>query len=433
MNIAIIGSGYVGLTTGVCLAEFGHKVISMDIDGSKIETLKAGKSPIYEPGLEELLKKNLKNNNIEFTTDLKKTVEESEIIFICVDTPAKKDGHADLRYVEQVARDISQHMKGYKVIVDKSTVPLETAERVKETILKYSPGYTKFDVISNPEFLREGSAVKDTMYPDRIVIGADNANAEKLILQAYEPLIKQSKTEVRIVSVRSAELIKHGANSFLAMKISFANLIAEVCENAGADATEVLEAIGLDDRIGMHFLRQGIGYGGSCFPKDVAAFQKTLETMGIDNALIQAIENINENAWRRFVKKIEKEVWVFEGKTIGILGLAFKPETDDIRNAPALKIIKSITENGAKVKVYDPQAMDRVKEKFPDLQYCTDAHDTAQNTDALVICTEWKEFLELDLLKIKKLMKTPVIFDGRNAFDKEKALEAGFRYFGIGR
>ncbi|MDD2807804.1 MAG: UDP-glucose/GDP-mannose dehydrogenase family protein [Patescibacteria group bacterium] len=434
MKLAIIGTGYVGLTTGTCLAELGHEVICVDNDPVKLEKLKSNKSPIFEPGLEELIAKNTAAGNLVFTDDISNTVKNSEVIFICVNTPPKPDGQADLKYVEAVAREISQSLNSdYKVIVDKSTVPVRTAEKVKETLLRYSDKNAKFDVVSNPEFLKEGTAVIDTLEPDRIVIGVDNEESKAVMLKVYKPLIDKSPAPVKIVSVRSAELIKHGANTFLATKISFANLIAEACEVAGADALEVLEAIGLDDRIGSKFLNPGVGFGGSCFPKDISAFKKTLEVLGIDPSLVSAIELINEHATERFVKKIEKQLWVLDGKTIGILGLAFKPNTDDIRNAPALKIISKLVADGAKIKAYDPEAMENTKKVFPNLEYCPDPYEVSKGSEALIVCTEWPEFKKLDLQQIKSLMKTPIIFDGRNIFNPSDASKNGFKYFGIGR
>ncbi len=434
MKVTIIGTGYVGLTSGACLAELGHEVICVDNNLEKIEKLNRGESPIFEPGLTEIIVKNKKAGKLTFTSDLKPAVQTSEVIFICVNTPPKLDGHADLKYVEAVAREIAQTINGdYKVIVDKSTVPVHTAEKVKETILRYSVDQAKFDVVSNPEFLREGNAVKDTLEPNRIVIGVDSEKAKEKMLALYQPLIDKTNAPVKIVSVRSAELIKHGANTFLANKISFANLIAHTCEEAGADALEVLEAIGLDERIGLQFLKPGIGFGGSCFPKDIAAYKKTLEILGINPSLVEAIETINEEAWQRFINKVEKELWVIDGKTIGILGLAFKPNTDDIRNAPALKIINKLKQDGAKIKAYDPEAQGNAKQMLPDIEYCANPYEVAKDSEALIICTEWDEFKNLDLEKIKSVMATPIIFDGRNIYDPKTANSLGFRYFGVGR
>jgi len=434
MKIAIIGTGYVGLTTGTCLADFGHQVTCVDNDPKKIEKLKQGKSPIFEPGLEELIAKNKQTGNLIFTDEIGPVVKDSEVIFICVNTPPKEDGHADLKYVEKVAREIAENINGeYKVIVDKSTVPVKTAEKVKETILRYSIDQAKFDVVSNPEFLKEGTAVKDTMEPDRIVIGADSQKAKEKMLEVYKPLIDKTNAPVKIVSVRSAELIKHGANTFLATKISFANLIAQTCEEAGADALEVLEAIGLDERIGRYFLNPGIGFGGSCFPKDIAAYKKTLEILGIDSSLVESVQKINESAIEKFLQKIEKELWVIDNKEIAVLGIAFKANTDDIRNAPALKLIKKLKSDGANIQAYDPQAMENAKKEIPDIKYFDNPYEAIKGVEALVICTEWDEFKNLDLQKIKELMVTPIIFDGRNIFNPAKMKELGFRYYGVGR
>ena len=433
MKVAIIGTGYVGLTTGVCLADIGHEVSCIDNDPQKLEILKEGRSPIFEPGMEELLKKNCGNGNLSFASEIASAAREAEVIFICVNTPTRKDGMAELKFVEKVTKEIALAVgDDYKVIVDKSTVPVKTAEKVKDTIRRYGNEGTHCDVISNPEFLKEGSAIVDTMEPDRIVIGSDSEKATKIMLELYKPIIEKTGSPVRVVSVRSAELIKHGANTFLAIKISYANLIAQVCEEANADALEVLEAIGLDERIGREFLNPGIGFGGSCFPKDIAAFKKTMEILGVDNTMVKAVEEVNEKAWKRFVSKVEKELWVLDGKTIGILGLAFKPNTDDLRNSPALKIAKELMLQGAKIKAYDPQAMDKAKESFPDILYCKDPYMVAEDAEALLVCTEWAEFKELDLVSIKEKMLVPLIFDGRNVFDREKMDELGIKYFGVG-
>ncbi len=434
MKIGIIGTGYVGLTTGTCLAELGHDVTCVDNDPKKLEKLQAGKSPIFEPGLEELMAKNSQAGRLTFTADIKPVIAASEVIFICVNTPPKKDGHADLKYVEHVAREIAEGINGeYKVIVDKSTVPVKTAEKVYETIKRYSRPDAQFDVVSNPEFLKEGTAVQDTLEPDRIVIGVDSKRAEAVMLACYQPLIDKTHAPVKITSVKSAELIKHGANTFLATKISFANLIAQTCEAVGADALEVLEAIGLDERIGSQFLKPGIGFGGSCFPKDIAAYKKTLEVLDLNPDFIEAIEALNEEARNRFIHKIEKELWVLDGKRIAVLGLTFKPNTDDIRNAPALTIIKKLQLDGAKIITYDPQGMGNAQQELSDIEYATDPYDAIKSAEALVICTEWDEFKKLDLDKIKSLMATPIIFDGRNIFNPKQMAEKGIKYFGVGR
>lgn len=429
MKISMIGTGYVGLTTGACFAHLGHHVICQDIDEKKIQKLNNNESVIYEPDLDALIENGMKSGNLEFTQDMAKAVRESDIIFICVNTPPKPDGHADLKYVEQVARDIAKHLNSYKVIVDKSTVPIRTAEKVKDTINKYSKRDFAFDVVSNPEFLREGHAVYDILHPDRIIIGVENARARDMMQELYKSF---KDTPIKITSIKSAELIKHGANTFLATKISFANLIAEVCESAGANAKEVLEAIGLDDRIGKHFLNPGIGFGGSCFPKDIKAFKKTLEIFGISHSFIDSIEDINNRAAERFIKKIEKELWVLDGKRIAVLGLAFKPDTDDIRNSPAIKIIESLKKEGAKIRAHDPKAMDKAKAIFKDIEYADNYYECARGCDALVLCTEWDEYKQMDFTTLKKLLITPIIFDGRNVLNKKLANENGFVYFGIG-
>jgi UDPglucose 6-dehydrogenase len=434
MKVVIIGAGYVGLTTGVCLSELGHNVVCVDKDPHRLHLLMKGKSPIYEPGLEELMVKNITSGRLTFADKLEEVIKGSQVIFICVNTPPREDGRADLRFVEKAAKEIALHMDGtYKVIVDKSTVPVKTAERVEETVKRYSNDESKFDVISNPEFLKEGTALKDTMEPDRIVLGSDSQAATDVMMELYKPIIDKTKAPVKVVSVRSAELIKHGANTFLALKISYANLIAQTCEETGADALEVLDAIGLDERIGKHFLNPGIGYGGSCFPKDIAAYKKTLDILGLDYSLVDAIERINGWAWKRFVRKIERELWILDGKVIAVLGLAFKSNTDDIRNAPAFEIIRELKSQGAQIKVYDPQAMKNTEAEFPDLDYCEDAYQATEGAEALLVCTDWEEFKGMDLKKIKENMTIPLIFDGRNVFDAKKAVKLGFKYFGVGR
>lgn len=433
MKISIIGAGYVGLTTGACFASLGHKVLCVDNDAEKIEILRSQKCPIFEPGLEELIKKGVSSGSLLFTQNIQEAVIHSEIIFICVNTPMRDDGRADLRFIEKAACDIAKYLQEYAVIVDKSTVPIKTAEKVKETIMRHKKTMSEFDVVSNPEFLREGNAVYDILHPARIVIGVESRRAEDTMLELYKEIIEKTQVAVKITSIKSAELIKHGANTLLCAKISFANLIAEVCEETGADAQEVLEAIGLDPRIGKEFLRPGIGFGGSCFPKDISAFKKTLEVLRIDHAFIDAIEKINNWAQIRFIKKIEKELWVLDGKHICILGLAFKPNTDDIRNSPALKILKALKDDGAIIHAHDPQAQEKVKKLFPDIQYFSDPYSAAFDCDALCVCTDWEEYKNLDYAKLKDIMKTPLLFDGRGALDPKKAKNHGCMYIGIGR
>ena len=429
MKIAIVGSGYVGLVTGACFAELGNKVACVDIDESKIKKLNENIIPIYEPGLEQIVIKNRKSGNLSFTSDLKKAIKESEIIFICVGTPPKENGEADLSYVENVARAIADVMDSYKVIVEKSTVPVETGDKIAKSIKEYNMHKVDFDVVSNPEFLREGSAVNDFMHPDRIVVGCKSERARKAMQSLYKPI----KAPIIFTDIKSAEIIKHASNSFLAAKISFINAIANICELAGADVEEVAEGMGIDKRIGRGFLNAGIGYGGFCFPKDAEAFIRISGKLGYDFKLLKEVQEINISQRRIFVKKIEKALWVVKGKTIGILGLAFKPNTDDMRFAPSIDIIKELKKDGAKIKAYDPKSMEKSKEILSGISYCSSAYEAAEDADALVIITEWEEFKSLDLNKLKKQMKRALIIDGRNIFRTDDAKKAGFSYISIGR
>lgn len=434
VRIGIIGAGYVGLTTGVCLSQLGHAVICVDNDAAKLALLARGELPIYEPQLHARLRETLATGRLRFSNSIAEAVASAEVIFICVNTPPKPDGQADLRYVEQVAREIAAALPAaYRVIVDKSTVPVHTAEKVAETIRRSNPKAKNFDVAANPEFLREGTAVADTMRPERIVIGADAERAKVVLRQVYQPILERSGARLCEVSIRSAELIKHGANTMLATKISFANLMAEVCEAVGANAQQVLEAIGLDRRIGPEFLRPGIGFGGSCFPKDIAAFRHSLETLGIDSGLVTAVQRLNDHAYQRFMRRLERELWVLDGKRITVLGLAFKSNTDDIRNAPALKLIADLLKAGAKVRAYDPKAMERARHSRPEVEYCLDPYTAARGAEAVVVGTDWAEFGQLDLGRLKAAVATPIIFDGRNVIDPAAARAAGFRYFGVGQ
>ena len=429
MKIAVIGCGYVGLTSGTCLAELGNDVICVDIDKEKIDMLNNGKIPIYEPGLNELIGRNRKENRLRFTTDIKEAIKDSEIIFICVGTPPKNNGEADLSYVENVAREIAKHMDSYKVIVEKSTVPVETGEKVAETIKLNNKHNAEFDVVSNPEFLREGSAVNDTFNPDRIVIGTDSKKAADMMKRLYEPI----KAPLIVTDIRSAEIIKHASNSFLATKISFINAIANICEQTGADIGKVAEGMGYDKRIGKAFLNAGIGYGGFCFPKDSAAFIRIAEKYGYDFKLLKDVQEINEKQKEFFIKKIEKALWNLKGKEIGILGLAFKPNTDDMRFAPSIEIINYLQKEGAKIKAYDPEAVENAKKLLKDVEYCNDPYEAAESADALLVLTEWNEFKELDLDKIKDLMKSKLIIDGRNIYNPEEMKKLGFNYISMGR
>ncbi len=429
MKICVIGTGYVGLVTGVCLADLGNTVICVDNDSKKIEKLENNIMPIYENGLEEMVLKNKKEGRLVFSTRLAHGVKQSDIIFICVSTPPKQNGEADLSAVANVSREIALHMDSYKIVVDKSTVPVETGEKVAETIKRYNKHHIDFDVVSNPEFLREGSAVYDTMHPDRIVIGTSSNRAAKILQELYSPL----NAPVIITGIKSAEIIKHASNSFLAMKISYINALANICERAGADVKKVAEGMGLDKRIGMGFLDAGIGYGGSCFPKDVSAFIKISEKLNYDFKLLKVVEEINAQQRRNFVKKIEETLWVVNDKTIGILGLAFKPNTDDIRSAPSMDIIETLQKEGAKIKAYDPQAMENAKTVLKGVMYCRDPYETAEGSDALVILTEWDEFKNMDLDKIRHLLTHPIIVDGRDMFDPKEMESRGFIYKSVGR
>lgn len=428
-NVCVVGTGYVGLVTGACLSEIGHKVICVDSIKSKVSMLKKGKMPIYEPGLEELVKKNVKRKRLSFTTNLKEGILKSEIIFIAVGTPPREDGSADLSYVESVAREVAVNMNGYKLIVDKSTVPVETGDWVEVTVKRNLKKDIPFDVASNPEFLREGSAIHDTFNPDRIVIGVKSKKAESILKDVYAPI----KAPVLVTDIKSAEIIKHASNSFLAMKISYINAVANICEKTGADVLKVAEGMGMDKRIGRAFLNAGIGFGGFCFPKDLEAFLWISKKVGYDFSLLKEVKEINEHQKKLIVKKIEDALWILKDKTIGVLGLAFKPNTDDMRFAPSIDIIRMLLSKGARVKAYDPAAMDKSKEALKDIEYSKNPYEAARDADCLVVLTEWDEFKQLDIDKLKKLLKHPIIVDGRNIFDGVKMNKLGFTYKGLGR
>jgi len=429
MKVCIIGTGYVGLVTGACLAELGNNIICVDNDEGKIEMLKRGEIPIYEPGLEEMIRNCQAKKRISFTTSIADGVKASEIVFIAVSTPARPDGSADLTAVATVARQVAENLNGYKIVVDKSTVPVKTGEKVAETIRRYRADSVEFDIVSNPEFLREGSAIYDTFHPDRIVIGTESPKAARILTELYKPL----QAPVIVTDVNSAEIIKHASNSFLATKISFANALARICEKAGANVEEVTRGMGLDKRIGTQFLNAGIGYGGSCFPKDVSAFIKISEELGYDFRLLKEVENINHEQIQFFFEKIKEVLWILEGKQLGVLGLAFKPNTDDMRNAPSVALIRMLLKEGAKVKAYDPQAMKRARQELETIQYCDDPYQVADSSEALIILSEWNEFKEMDLERIKRLLHHPIIIDGRNIYDPARMKELGFVYHCVGR
>lgn len=431
MKIAVVGTGYVGLVSGTCFAETGNDVICVDIDQSKVDRLSNGQITIFEPGLEVLFKRNLKEGRLSFTTSLEEAIKESAVIFLALPTPPGEDGSADLRYVLGVADHLGKIMTDYKVIVDKSTVPVGTADRVKEAVAANYNG--DFDVVSNPEFLREGVAVDDFMKPDRVVIGAESQRAFDIMDELYAPYVRQGNP-VMHMDTRSAELTKYAANSFLATKISFMNEIARLCELLGADVDMVRKGVGSDDRIGKRFLFPGIGYGGSCFPKDVKALVHSAASVDYDFKILKAVEDVNADQKKALVPKIMQHYGSIEGKTVALWGLAFKPNTDDIREAPALEMIELLTQAGAKVQAYDPEAMANVKAIMADkATFCESSYETLHGADFLVIATEWPEFRTPDFNKIQSLLKDKVIFDGRNLFELETLKKHGFTYYSIGR
>jgi UDPglucose 6-dehydrogenase len=432
MRITIIGTGYVGLVTGACFAEVGHNVICVDCDAKKVEMLKAGGIPIYEPGLEDLVKENVAKNRLSFTTSTKEGVDNSEIIFIAVPTPPLPDGAVDLSFIEGVARDIASAMTGYKIIVDKSTVPVRTGDKVAETIKRYCKAKVEFDVVSNPEFLREGFAVEDLMKPDRVVIGVRSQRPVQAMKEVYTPF----KAPIIVTDINSAELIKHAANSFLALKISYINAISIICEATGANVEEVANGIGMDERIGRRFLNASLGFGGSCFPKDLSAFIKISEQLGYDFNLLKEVQRINAHQMERFVKKITDTLWVLKDKKIAVLGLAFKQNTDDVRMSPAIDLCQRLLKNGARLRVYDPQAMEKAKALLPpgdNVNYILEMNSAPEGCDAIVVATEWPEFKKLDLERARKTMTHPIMFDGRNLFDPAEMERLGFIYKSIGR
>jgi UDPglucose 6-dehydrogenase len=429
MTLSIIGTGYVGLVTGTCFAEVGHHVICVDNDAAKVKMLQAGGIPIYEPGLEELVKKNVAAGRLTFTNSTAEGVQNSDVIFIAVPTPPQSDGSVDLSYIERVARDIAGAMTSYKIVVDKSTVPVKTGEKVSETIKRYCTAKVEFDVVSNPEFLREGFAVGDLMHPDRIVIGTSSPRPVAAMKAIYTPF----NAPIIVTDINSAELIKHAANSFLALKISYINAIATVCEAAGANVQEVAQGIGLDERIGRRFLNAGIGFGGSCFPKDLSAFIKISEQVGYEFKLLKEVQRINSDQMERFVKKITDTLWVLKDKKIGVLGLAFKQNTDDVRSSPAIDLCQRLLKDGAILRVHDPKAMDKTRPLLPSVTYVDDMNAVAEGCDALVVATEWDEFKQLDLDRAKKSLTHPILFDGRNLFDPAEMAKLGWIYKSVGR
>jgi UDPglucose 6-dehydrogenase len=449
MRIAVVGSGYVGLVAGACFADLGHDVILVDNDEAKIAALKAGQVPIHENFLPELLQRH-RGHRLEFSTELHEPVRASQAIFIAVGTPPTDRGDADLSYVEMVAREIAGAINGYKVVVEKSTVPVYTSEWVRKIILRNGADPESFDVASNPEFLREGTAVTDFLFPDRILIGCDHTRCSAVLRDVYSPLstgtyyqtagaIPQPDgatlpPQLIVTSTKSAELTKHASNAFLAMKISFINAVASMCESVGADVTQVCHGIGTDSRIGPRFLNPGIGYGGSCFPKDVMAFRAVARDCGYDFRLLDEVMRINEDQRERFLRKVRSALWTLRGKNIGVLGLAFKGGTDDIRESPAILIVQALLQEGCKITAYDPAAMERSQEVMHSgIKFAGNAYEAAHRADALLILTEWEEFANLDLPRLREELKYPIVIDGRNLYDPEVMASQGFTYYSVGR
>ncbi|HKZ78295.1 MAG TPA: UDP-glucose/GDP-mannose dehydrogenase family protein [Pyrinomonadaceae bacterium] len=432
MHIAVIGTGYVGLVTGACFAEFGVDVTCVDVDEEKIARLNGGHMPIYEPGLEQLVAKNTQSGRLHFTTDIKQAVEQALVIFLAVGTPPGLDGSPDLSFVEAAARSVANHMNGYKVIVTKSTVPIGTGEYLRKLIREHQKLRANFGVVSNPEFLREGAAINDFMRPDRVVIGSADEEAIAIMKDLYRPLYLIEAPFV-ITSLEAAELTKYAANAFLATKISFINEIANLCESIGCDVHDVARAIGMDGRIGSKFLHPGPGFGGSCFPKDTQALASVARQFGRESLIVDAAIEVNRRQRNAMLPKIEKLVGPLEGKTIAVLGLAFKPETDDMREAPAVEIIRGLLLEGAEIRAYDPVAMTEAAKLLPEISYAEDEYTAVQDADALVFVTEWNQFRALDMTRVRDLMRSPKIADLRNIYDPENMRELGFDYVGVGR
>lgn len=432
MHIAVIGTGYVGLVTGACFAEFGVEVTCVDVDAHKIERLNNGIIPIYEPGLENIVEKNTKAGRLHFTTDIKAAVEQALVIFLAVGTPPKDDGSPDMSYFQSAAKDIADYMNGYKVLVTKSTVPVGTGKWLREFVTENLAVKTNFGVASNPEFLREGAAIQDFMRPDRVVIGSNEEDAIAIMKDLYRPLYL-IETPIVITSLEAAELTKYAANAFLATKISFINEIANLCDKIGCDVHDVARGIGMDKRIGGKFLHPGPGFGGSCFPKDTRALSTVAKQFGSETRIVDAVIEVNEQQRKAMIPKIESLVGDLKGKKIAVLGLSFKPETDDMREAPAIDIIREIQSRGASVRAYDPVAMDEAKHSLPDIEYAADEYDAIEGADALVFVTEWNQFRALDMKKVKSLLKSPKIADLRNIYEPKDMCALGFQYVGVGR
>jgi len=432
MNICVVGSGYVGLVTGACLADFGMHVVGVDIDEAKVRALSKGEVPIYEPGLRTLVRKNMEEERLRFATDLGSAIEEAQAVFIAVGTPPRSDGSADLTFIREVASSIAQHLNGYKVIVTKSTVPIGTGKMIEDIVRQGVGGKHRFAVVSNPEFLREGSAIEDFMHPDRVVIGTRDQRAAELMLDVYSPLAAADVPFI-ITDVETAELIKYASNGFLATKISFINEVAEICEAWGANVEVVAKGMGLDSRIAPKFLSAGPGFGGSCFPKDTRAAAQIARDQGLRFRIIEAVLEVNEATQKRMLDKIAQTLGGVAGRTVAVLGLSFKPDTDDIRESPALPIVQGLLDGGATVRAFDPEAMENCRPLFPAVTFCENAYEAAAGADALVIVTEWNQFRKLELDRLHQLLHQPLVIDLRNLYEPEKMAAAGFHYVSVGR
>ncbi len=433
MKIAVVGTGHVGLTTAACLAHVGHDVLGIDDNPEKVDAIGRGEMPFYEPGLADIVRAGLASGRLTVSSDVAQAARFGEVVFVCVGTPTRDTGEPDLTQVDRVARTIAENLDGYTVIVEKSTVPVGTGERLRRTVEVTAPETAEFDVASNPEFLQEGYAIRDTLEPGRIVFGSDSERAVAVLMEVYRPIINRSDCPVIVTDIATAELIKHTSNAFLGMKISFINKIAEICDRTGADVDTLAAAVGMDPRIGRDFLRAGIGYGGACLPKDVKAFAFTSEKLGVDSLLLATIDYINRSVRGRFVERIAEALIDPVDKRIGVWGLAFKPETDDLRNAPALDVVRDLVSMGAVVTAHDPVAMGDAKALLPDIAFADDPYDAARDADCLVICTEWDIYASTDLARLRASMASPLIVDGRNIFEREEMERAGFRYLSVGR
>ena len=444
IRLGILGLGHVGLPTALGLAELGWNVVGADDDQGKAREIAQGLAPIYEPGLGKALHKHLDTGRFRVVDSVAEAVTMSTVLFVCVGTPQLEDGSADLGQVERVARTIASHLNGYKLVIEKSTAPARTAERIKHTIGRYAQGGHEFDVAVNPEFFQEGTALRDFMNPDRVVLGVETERAKELLLRIYQPLLDAQQlkasdkvTRMLVTTLNAAELIKHSANAFLATKVSFINLVADLCDAVDADVQEVADALGLDPRIGPHFMRAGLGFGGACLPKDVQAFAHMGEANGVDMALLRTVIAINHSRTERFLSKVHQALWNLEGKTVAVWGLAFKPETDDVREAASLMVVASLQDEGASLRLFDPRAMTQFQHHFPPnppkLVYCRSPLEAVEGAEALLVLTEWPQFREVDLAKVRKSMTLPIIVDGRNSLEPQRALQLGFDYHGMGR